>query len=125
MLKSDLKRTNKSLVVEIKSTDLESVLKYLYKILYNMPKFITEKKGENFHILKAGITFQFLSTNLSLSPSDTQDNLKRVLMKCIWKALKYLARWNFFLPINIYCHLIMEILVSSSFSSLCGYNLTK
>lgn len=96
MLKSDLKRTNKSLVVEIKSTDLESVLKYLYKILYNMPKFITEKKGENFHILKAGITFQFLSTNLSLSPSDTQDNLKRVLMKCIWKALKYLARWNFF-----------------------------
>lgn len=125
MLKSDLKRTNKSLVVEIKSTDLEAVLKYLYKILYNMPKFITEKKGENFHILKAGITFQFLSTNLSLSPSDTQDNLKRVLMKCIWKALKYLARWNFFLPINIYCHLIMEILISSSFSSLCGYNLTK
>lgn len=59
MLKSGLKRTNKSLVVEIKSRDF--ALKYLYKILYNMPQFITEKKGENSHILKAGIPFQFLS----------------------------------------------------------------
>lgn len=58
MLKSCLKRTNKSLVVEIKSRDF--ALKYLYKVLYNMPQFITEK-GENSHILKAGITFQFLS----------------------------------------------------------------
>lgn len=60
MLKSSLKRTKKSLVVEIKSRDF--ALKYLYKILYNMPQFITEKKGENSHILKAEITFQFLST---------------------------------------------------------------
>ena len=60
MLKSGLKRTNKSLVVEIKSRDF--ALKYLYKILYNMPQFITVKKSENSHILKAEITFQFLST---------------------------------------------------------------
>lgn len=60
MLKSGLKRTNKSLVVEIKSRDF--ALKYLYKILYNMPQFITETKGENSHILKAEITFQFFST---------------------------------------------------------------
>lgn len=61
MLKSSLKRTKKSLCGgNLKAEIL--LLKYLYKILYNMPQFITEKKGENSHILKAEITFQFLST---------------------------------------------------------------
>ena len=62
MLKIDPKITNKSIVVEIKSTDLKLVLKYLHKIFYHMPKYTTGKKDDNSHILKAQITFRFLST---------------------------------------------------------------
>lgn len=97
MLELDLKITKRSVVVEIESTNLELVLKYLYKILYNMPKFITEKKDKNSHIRKTDhIPFPFYNPNPSLSPSGTQENLKRVPKKYIWKGLQYLARWKFF-----------------------------
>lgn len=62
MLKIGPKITNKSLVVEIKSTDLKLVLKYPHKIFYHMPKYITGKKDEDSPILQAEIAFQFLPT---------------------------------------------------------------